>query len=74
MSPSIASHDDTTTHSQPFRSPEFQTLLADDANTGKNICKILAALFTYTFLAMLVVILWTFRVLGYWYHSRLAFA
>ena len=48
-----------------FNREDLHQFAADDAEAGRRIGKILAALFIYTFVAMGVAIWWTFRTVGH---------
>lgn len=47
-----------------FTDEELMQFEADDQSAGSSIAKILATLFVYTVLAMLIVGWWTFRVVA----------
>ena len=48
-----------------FSREELREFAADDATAGRNIGKILSALFIYTVIAMSVAIWWTFWTVGH---------
>lgn len=48
-----------------FTREELRQFAADDAEAGRRIGKILAALFIYTIVAMSVAIWWSFRTIGH---------
>ena len=48
-----------------FSREELREFAADDSNAGRNIVKILCALFVYPLIVMTVVIWWTLRTVGY---------
>lgn len=47
------------THEELFDKSELAQFVSDDQNAGRNICKMLAALFIYTLVAMSIAALWT---------------
>lgn len=51
----------TTEDETLFARDELRQFSAEDAEAGRRIAKILAALFIYTLIAMSVVTWWTFR-------------
>lgn len=48
-----------------FDQEELRQFASDDAEAGRRIGKILAALFIYTIFAMSIAIWWTFRTVGH---------
>lgn len=48
-----------------FDQEELRQFASDDAEAGRRIGKILAALFIYTVFAMSIAIWWTFRTVGH---------
>lgn len=48
-----------------FSREELRQFVADDADAGRHIGKILASLFIYTLIAMTAATWWTFRTVGH---------
>ena len=53
---------DQTVESDLFSQDEIRQFAADDSEAGRRIGKILATLFVYTLIAMVIVTWWTFSV------------
>jgi hypothetical protein len=49
------------THEELFDKHELAQFASDDQTAGRNICKMLAALFIYTLVAMSIAALWTHK-------------
>ncbi len=48
-----------------FSRRELREFAAEDAQAGRAIGKILVTLFIYTIVAMTIVIIWTYRTVGF---------
>lgn len=53
-------HESAATNDQLFEKGELAEFVADDQLAGRNICKMLSALFVYTLIAMSTAATWTY--------------